>query len=73
MIPQLDLHGIKHEDVSRRCDKFLTSIWGNHDCIDIITGNSDRMKQIVIAVVRSYGFNYLDGDFYNRGYISVLN
>ena len=54
MIPQLDLHGIKHEDVSRRCDKFLTSIWGNHDCIDIITGNSDQMKQVVVEALKPY-------------------
>ncbi len=54
MIPQLDLHGVKHEDVSRRCDKFLTSIWGNHDCVDIITGNSEQMKQVVVEALESY-------------------
>ncbi len=54
MIPQLDLHGVKHEDVSRRCDKFLTSIWGNHDCADIITGNSEQMKQVVVEALEPY-------------------
>ena len=54
MIPQLDLHGTKHEDVGRRCDKFMTSIWGNYDCVDIITGNSLEMRKRVIECLGCY-------------------
>ena len=70
MIPQLDLHGIKHEDVSRRCDKFLTSIWGNHDCIDIITGNSDQMKQAVVEALKPYDVE-IRPTFYNSAILRI--
>lgn len=54
MIPQLDLHGVKHEDVGRQCDKFMSSIWGNYDCVDIITGNSTQMRKLVISALDYY-------------------
>ncbi len=54
MIPKLDLHGIKHEEVGDRCDKFMTSIWGSHDCVDIITGNSITMRKVVIEALSYY-------------------
>ena len=71
-IQPLDLHGVKHADVTKMVEDYLFQ--NQEECpLKIITGNSDRMKQIVINVVRAHGFNYLEGDFYNRGYISVLN
>ena len=71
-IQPLDLHGIKHADVAKIVEDYLLK--NQDECpLKIITGNSEKMKQIVIDVIRSYEFNYLDGDFYNRGYISVLN
>ena len=54
MIPQLDLHGIRHEDVGRQCDKFMSSMWGNYDCVDIVTGNSDNMRKMVVAALEHY-------------------
>ena len=71
-IKPLDLHGVKHADVPKIVEDYLLN--NQEYCpLTIITGNSDKMKQIVIDVVKSYDFNYFDGDFYNRGYISVLN
>ena len=54
MIPLLDLHGTKHEDVGRQCDKFMSSIWGNYACVDIVTGNSIEMRKLVIAALDYY-------------------
>lgn len=54
MIPQLDLHGIKHEDVRRVCDSFMTRIWGSYDCADIVTGNSDQMRILVVDALSVY-------------------
>lgn len=54
MIPKLDLHGIKHEEVGDCCDKFMTSIWGEHDCVDIVTGNSITMRKVVIKALDCY-------------------
>lgn len=71
-VEPLDLHGIKHADVSELVEDYILN---NQDfCpLKIITGNSDKMKKIVIEVLRTYNFNFDEGDFYNRGYINVLN
>lgn len=64
---QIDLHGVKHEDVTRTVDMF---IW---ECIQtgtsqgtIITGNSHAMKQIVVACLAEHGLT-ANGFFYNVG------
>jgi len=69
---QLDLHGIKHQDVGVVVEDFVLK---NQYClpIKIITGNSDKMKSIVKHILTKHNFNYSDGDYYNRGYIDVLN
>ena len=71
-IPILDLHGIKHTDVEALVEDFILQ---NQDQIPlkIITGNSDKMKMIVVWVLKKHDFKYQDGDYYNRGYIEVLN
>ncbi len=41
---KLDLHGVKHNDVSRKVDKFIGDHlqWGTNE-VEIIIGHSDRM------------------------------
>ena len=71
-IPSLDLHGIKHIDVPRLVENYIFKY--QYSCpLKIITGNSDKMKKIVITTLKLHGFNYQEGDYYNRGYIHVLN
>ena len=41
MINQLDLHGIKHEEVDRLVENFVLL---NEPPIRIITGNSNKMR-----------------------------
>ncbi len=71
-VKPLDLHGIHHRDVARIVEDYVLL---NQDDLPlkIITGNSDKMKTIVIEALIAHKFNYTDGDLYNRGYIDVIN
>lgn len=58
---KIDLHGVKHADVQRNLDVFF---W---DCmqkklsrVEVVTGISPKMKEIVREVSKEYGFNVLD-------------
>jgi DNA-nicking Smr family endonuclease len=59
---ELDLHGVKHENVGSLLDTF---IWENMQQkahgIKIITGNSPEMKKIVSDIVVEYGFIAVEG------------
>ena len=69
---ELDLHGIQHQEVFVLVEDFVLKNQ-NQLPFKIITGNSEKMKSIVINVLNQHQFNYLNGDYYNRGYIDVLN
>ena len=71
-IPKLDLHGIRHQEVERLVENFIME-YQEKLPIHIITGNSNSMKLIVINILKKHQFRYKDGDYYNRGYIVVLN
>ena len=69
---ELDLYGIQHQEVFVLVEDFVLKNQ-NQLPLKIITGNSEKMKSIVINVLNQHEFNYLNGDYYNRGYIDVLN
>ena len=69
---QLDLHGITHDLASDLVEDFVLKNQYNLP-LKIITGNSDKMKTIVIHILKRHQFKYSEGDYYNRGYIDVLN
>ena len=53
---QLDLHGVKHENVSRLVDVFIwQSMQRNMKQALIITGNSNTMKDIVVKCLNDHG------------------
>jgi len=52
----LDLHGVKHSDVEDRLVGYFF-LKGNSQCT-IITGNSTRMKNIVIQFLNKHDYNY---------------
>ena len=54
-VKELDLHGVKHADVDRLVENFVLL---NEPPLTIITGNSQRMQEIVInkLIVKKVNF-----------------
>ena len=61
---EIDLHGFKHDEVEDKLANLLILHYnmGNFP-IRLITGKSDKMKQIVRGVVKEHGFT--EDDFWN--------
>jgi DNA-nicking Smr family endonuclease len=55
----LDLHGVKHADVSKLMDQFIWEQMNKKSReVEIITGISQAMKQVVIKNLKEYDFIY---------------
>jgi len=65
---RLDLHGIKHENVQILVEDFILL---NETPLYIITGNSERMKKIVIGILDDFKFKYMIKS-HNLGEIIIL-
>ena len=70
-VPKLDLHGIKHKDVELMVENFV--IFSDKLPLQIVTGHSPKMIEIVVDILEYHGYKYTIGDFYNKGYISVIS
>jgi hypothetical protein len=58
---KLDLHGIKHENVQRELDQFFwLMMQRGHSEVEVVTGISHRMKEIVCDVSKDYNFVVLE-------------
>lgn len=69
---KLDLHGKYHHDISNFVDQFIwEAMKSKEHQIEIITGNSEKMKELVIEIVKDYNFKYQIGDASNNGYVKV--
>jgi len=67
---ELDLHGLSHEEVWDVVENFV--LMNSEELpLKIITGNSDRMKEIVTGVLDSYDYVY-ETPAHNGGEIIVL-
>lgn len=55
---KIDIHGVRHKDVSRELDVFFWEMMQKEDVkeIEIITGNSQLMKDLVFETCQEYGF-----------------
>ena len=62
----LDLHGIRHHDVDRLVENFVMM---KQPPMKIITGNSDRMIELVIKVLDKYNIDY---ERFRPGQITIL-
>jgi len=65
----LDLHRIRHQDAEETIAKFLN--WAEVPCC-IITGNSNRMKEIVKKMVDKYGYHCYNESTFNHGSLIVV-
>ncbi len=67
---ELDLHGYKHADVLDKLDHFFFWEYPNCDEYIIITGNSNKMKKLVINWLEEHKYYYYIPS-YNLGMIKV--
>ena len=58
--PQLDLHGIRHEEVAGVLHKFIWKNWAYKDALLIITGHSGIMKKIVKDHLKVYAIRRIE-------------
>ena len=66
MTKQLDLHGVRHENVERLVENFVLL---NELPLKIITGNSDEMRRLVINVLERHHMNYWS---FKPGQLTIL-
>ena len=58
---KIDLHGVKHENVQRQLDVFYWQMMKkNITRVEVITGVSQRMKELVFEISKDYGFTVLE-------------
>jgi hypothetical protein len=70
---KLDLHGTRHADVKRKVIRFIEENWGTGREIEIITGNSYKMKKLVAQILSEYDLTYHYPYFdVNTGYIRMV-
>ena len=65
-INQLDLHRIRHSEVDRLVENFVLL---NDTPMRIITGNSDRMTELVLTVLHRHNIEY---ERFKPGQITIL-
>jgi hypothetical protein len=51
---KLDLHGVRHIDVTNTLKRFIEDNWAAGEPIEVITGNSYVMQSLVTQVVKEY-------------------
>jgi DNA-nicking Smr family endonuclease len=68
---KIDLHGIRHLDVQRTLDSFFwEQMQKKSKSVEIVTGISHKMKEIVYETCKDYGFKIVELDF-NPGILIV--
>lgn len=67
-LPVLDLHGVAHRDVLEELTNFY--FWENNGDSIIITGKSQKMREIVEEWLEDNGYVYQE-DFNNYGRLNV--
>jgi len=65
-VNRLDLHGIRHSDVDRIVENFVLL---NSTPMRIITGNSDRMIELVTGVLDRHNISY---EKFRPGQVTIL-
>ena len=66
MTKRLDLHGVKHEDVDILVENFVLL---NEPPIKIITGNSERMTELVLNVLSRHDIEWTR---FASSYVTIL-
>lgn len=72
MIPTLDLHGLRHHEVSNVVARFIEDWLDKGLFVDIITGNSEQMLNEALKVVMQYELEYMTGLPAYQGKVRVV-
>lgn len=72
LVKEIDLHGIRHHRVKSILISGIENVWGTDTKVEIITGHSPKMKELVKKVLDEYSLEYEDGDLLNAGYIKTV-
>lgn len=68
---KIDLHGVKHCDVQRTLDSFFWQMMQKgYTRVEVITGISEKMKELVRETCKDYNFTVLE-DPINIGVLIV--
>lgn len=59
----LDLHGVRHAYVRGKVIRFIEDNWGTMETLEIVTGHSTRMRELVIEVLNEYKAMYFIGGY----------
>ena len=71
-LQRLDLHRMRHEEARRAVIRFIEEHWDDGSELEIVTGNSIKMKGIVLNILDEYRMTYQISrmfDLHNSGYI----
>ena len=71
-IPTLDLHGLKHHEVSNAVARFIEDWLGKGLFVDVVTGNSEQMLYETVKVIQQYGLEYITGLPAYQGRVRVV-
>lgn len=68
---RLDLHKKRHEEARRAVIHFIERHWNESAELEIVTGNSTRMRGMVLNTLDEYGLSYQISRMFdpNTGYI----
>jgi len=72
-LSRLDLHGVRHRDVYNIVDSFINDIiveGGNEVKCEIVTGHSNRMKELAREVLDEYKIEVLENPW-NGGVLVI--
>jgi|TARA_R100001463_G_C3394819_1_gene207339 DNA-nicking Smr family endonuclease len=69
-VKSIDLHNLPHDVAERVVFNFIMNNCDNMP-VEIITGKSDRMRQIVIDIVEHYNFGHHYSKFSNAGSLII--
>ena len=70
---KLDLHGAPHEDVKNLTANFIEkNLRDKSSVLEIVTGHSDRMREIVMDVLLAYDLEWYLGTGNREGTIKVI-
>jgi hypothetical protein len=70
---KIDLHRTRHEDAKSLVIRFIEDNWDCEYTLEVITGNSDKMRRLVTDVVDEYDLPWSIGRPFdwNKGYIVI--